>query len=95
MWLMNARVESNPLSAGVARRDGAAAVDEQRERDRHVDGEVEQLGLDGGAQARGRGQTGDALHERAALHVGVADVHLVAEEVHARAELERVDGARV
>lgn len=83
------------LSAFVAGRDGAAAVEEHLERDGHVDGEVQHLGLEGGAQARRRGEAGDALHERAALDVGVADVHLVPEDVHARAELQRVDGALV
>lgn len=83
------------LSAFVAWRDGAAAVDEHLQRDGHVDGDVQHLGLDGGAQARRRGEPGDALDERAALDVGVADVHLVPENVHARAELQRVDGARV
>ena len=83
------------LSAFVAGRDGAAAVEEHLERDGHVDGEVQHLGLEGGAQARRRREPGDALHERAALDVGVADVHLVAEDVHARAELQRVDGALV
>jgi hypothetical protein len=88
-------MEWSRLSAFVAWRDLAAAVNEHLQRDGHVDGDVQHLGLDGGAQARRRGEPGDALHERAALDVGVADVHLVPENVHARAELQRVDGALV
>uniref|UniRef100_A0A453D990 Uncharacterized protein n=1 Tax=Aegilops tauschii subsp. strangulata TaxID=200361 RepID=A0A453D990_AEGTS len=61
--------------AGVARGHGAAAVvDEQLEGERHVEGEVEHLGLDGGAEAGRGGEPGDALHQRAALDAGVADV---------------------
>jgi hypothetical protein len=68
-------MEWSRLSAFVAWRDLAAAVDEHLQRDGHVDGNVQHLGLDGGAQARRRGEPGDALHERAALDVGVAVIN--------------------
>jgi hypothetical protein len=83
--------------AGVSWRRCLAASDEELEREGEVEVDVEELELDGGAEADGGLQLHQPLQHRAALvHYGVAEphVHQPAQQVHARADLQRVRRAR-
>lgn len=73
----------------------ATVVDNEAELDRDVDGDAEHVGLDGGAEADGGLQVGEAAEDAAARLGGrVADLGAdEAQHVGARSELKRVLGA--
>ena len=86
------------ISSGAYEATGevlATVVDNEAELDRDVYGDPEHVGLDGGAEADGGLQVGEAAEDAAAWLGGrVADLGAdEAQHVGARRELERVLGA--
>lgn len=73
----------------------AAVVEEEGEIDVDVEADAQDVGLDGGAEAQGGFEVGEALDEAAAGFLGRGadlEVDEAAEHVGAGAQLDRVDG---